>query len=96
MLHAYNVAADSGMFAELDGLRAVDGTVVEEEISRRAAGLVIPVCGVACRRPISAAVAGPVFLRECSRRRAKRNYRGEEKTICFPPPPPGLCQLCFS
>ena len=28
-------------------------------------------------------------------RRAKRYRSGEEKTIC-PPPPPELCQLCFS
>ena len=27
----------------------------------------------------------------------RKRYRyGEEETICFPPPPPGLCQLCFS
>ena len=63
--------------------------------------------GVACavggrvpvrwRKPVQIpASARPVPSRRIRARRRKRNYRGEEKTKCFPPPPPGLCQLCFS
>ena len=47
----------------------------------------------ACRIPIAG--GGPIVIRRASpihvfgpcARCAKRNYRGEEKTKCFPPPP---------
>ena len=61
-------------------------------ISRRTARAVcggIPVRG---RKPIQIpAIARPIPSRRIHARRRKRNYRGEEKTKCFLPPPPGLC-----
>ena len=45
------------------------------------------------------AVSATIPFERCrlrGKRRCKCNYRGEEKTKCFRPPPPGLCQLCFS
>ena len=77
-----------------------DGAVFVREILIVAAGrngVVRPVRGGAyiARSLLRAESALPVLIRRRIRRVRRANGH-EEKTKCFPPPPPGLCQLCFA